>query len=120
MPFLLTLMKRALEKGGPAAAIFNDLAERCKPDKGKSDLTTQFLIERVCRTGRISDAAETLRLFMKINRFSEQTKVLFGPWIAQEALARIESPLSPDNQREVYANTSQPNNIDWPDWWEEF
>jgi len=41
-----------------------------------------------------------------------------NPWIVEAALARLgDRQLSPQEQREVWANTRTPRKVNWPAWW---
>lgn len=120
--FLLTLMKRALEKGGPAAAVFNEIAEKRAAARGEEpegeEIRTVVYLPIV--PGGVGNAAQTLGLGTKVDRYSEDVRLLLHPWIVEEALARLDRELTPEEQREIYANTRRPQTVRWPGWWSVF
>ncbi|MEO1042649.1 MAG: DUF5681 domain-containing protein [Pseudomonadota bacterium] len=120
--FLLTLTKRALEQGGPAALILNELIEKRTGGETSEEKPPmpRMIVFQAIRPGGIGYAAEAFRIGRNVDRGSERPRLLLEPWIVQQALSRLRRVLISDEQREVCKNTHQPGKVDWPDWWTEF
>lgn len=66
----------------------------------------------------ISQAILSLGMARKLYAYSSTARIVLEPWVVQEALDRFESPpLTPDEQRVVFAATRCPHKVRWPDWW---
>ena len=45
-------------------------------------------------------------------------RLLLKPFIVEAALARLERPLTLDEQKVVLRAIGDPGKVNWPDWWE--
>jgi hypothetical protein len=65
-----------------------------------------------------NQAMEALRMARKLDRRRPTARMKLEPWIVEAALARLDQPLSIEEQRTVLEATRTPKKVNWPEWWE--
>lgn len=119
--FLLYLKKQALkEGGGPAARACMALIEDAtvRNPSGASRITA--IVRVVVRPGSVTCALEPLRMARKLDPYRETARMALEPWLVEAALARLNSSLTPAEQRSITKVTRTPHKVRWPKWWSEF
>lgn len=46
-----------------------------------------------------------------------KTRILLQPFVVEAALARLDGPLSEEEQQVVLRAVGDPEKVNWPDWW---
>lgn len=47
-----------------------------------------------------------------------RTRLLLKPFLVEAALARLERPLSLDEQKVILRAVADPKQVNWPEWWQ--
>ncbi|QGX98549.1 hypothetical protein EI983_09780 [Roseovarius faecimaris] len=117
--FLLQLSKQGLEGDGAAARASLAAIEEARRRRITSQEPEGISFISVLMVGfNANQALEALRMARKLYRKRPTARMKLEPWIVEAALARLDAPLSPDEQRTVLAATRTPRKVNWPDWWE--
>ena len=77
------------------------------------------IIHVVVTSGSVTPAPAPLRMARKVDPYRETARIMLEPWIVEAALARLDRPLSPADQRIVVKATRTPHKVRWPEWWSE-
>lgn len=116
--FLLHLTRKGLQ-GDSAAARASLAAIEAAREKRGSPHEEISVIRLITISFGICTTLATLGIARKkfpLDR--ERVRWELNPWIVEAALARLGSRrLTEDEQREVWANTLTPENVQWPEWW---
>lgn len=64
------------------------------------------------------DALRSLGVATVLYRFKRTARMRLAPWAVTLALARLETPLSREDQAKVLKATQRPARVVWPEWWE--
>ena len=117
--FLLQLTKQGLEGDGAAARASLAAIEEARQRRITSDEPERIGSITWVTTGfNGNQAMESLRMARKLDRRRPTARMRLEPWIVEEALARLDEPLSIEEQRTVLEATKTPKKVIWPDWWE--
>jgi len=117
--FLLQLSKQGLEGDGAAARASLAAIEEARRRRITSQEPEAIRFITVLAAGfNANQAMEALRMARKLDRKRLTARMKLEPWIVEAALARLDAPLSPHEQRIVLAATRTPRKVNWPDWWE--
>ena len=55
----------------------------------------------------------------KLDPYRETARMVLEPWLVEDALARLDCRLTPNEQRTVVEATRTPHKVRWPEWWSE-
>jgi hypothetical protein len=113
--FMLKLAQRGVE-GDSSAARLHILGE-AKKQEGPSLPTA--IVWTIVTPGSVTGALEALRMAKKLDPYSKTARIALEPWLVEAALARLQQPLSPADQRTVVSATRTPRKVRWPEWWSE-
>ena len=69
--------------------------------------------------GSVTSELETLRMAKKLDPYRETARMVLEPWLVEDALARLDCRLTPNEQRTVVEATRTPHKVRWPEWWSE-
>jgi len=116
--FLLSIVKRGLDKGGAPLRAALAAIEQVKGD-GFDDEEIGMIVHQIVSRGSVTSALESLRMASKPERYGESAKTMLEPWLVEMALARLgDRRLTIEQQQEVVRATRTPGKVKWPDWWE--
>lgn len=117
--FLLQLTKQGLEGDGAAARASLAAIEEARRRRITSEEPEQIMSITWAITGfNGNKAMESLRMARRLDRRRPTAHIRLEPWIVEAALARLDQPLSIEEQRTVLEATRTPKKVIWPDWWE--
>lgn len=117
--FLLQLTKQGLEGDGAAARASLAVIEEARRRRITSEEPERIKFITLVAVGFNGNCAmESLRMARKLDRQRPTARMKLEPWIVEAALARLDQPLSIEEQRTVLEATRTPKKVKWPDWWE--
>jgi len=115
--FLLQLRKRALGDDGAAARAALAAIEEYESTAPPPPIT---IVRPIVDPGSVTAALEALRMAKKRDPCRETARMALEPWLVEAALARLDRPLSPAEQRIIVKATRTPHKVRWPEWWSEY
>jgi hypothetical protein len=118
--FLLHIAKKGLEGDGAAARAAMGAIEEARFRRyGRYEDALRVIVWKVVTPGSVNCALEPLRMARKLDRFSENARMMLEPWIVEVALSRLgPKRLTKEEQFKVVQATRTPRKVQWPDWWE--
>ena len=117
--FLLQLTKRALEGDDAAARASLAVIEEARERQGAGQSRISAIVLVSVAPGTVTSALEPLRMARKLDPYRETARIALEPWLVEAALARLDRPLSPADQRIIVKATRTPHKVRWPKWWSE-
>jgi hypothetical protein len=118
--FLLQLTKSGLEGDGAAARSSLEMIEQARQRQGTNQPQISSIIRKIIDPGSVTAELELLRMAKKLDPYRETAQMALEPWLVEAALARLERPLSPAEQRIVVETTRTPHKVRWPEGWSEY
>jgi hypothetical protein len=118
--FLLQLTKRALEGDGAAARESLAMIEQAREGHGVDGARLDAIVRVMVAPGSVTSALEPLRMAKKLDPYRETARMAIEPWLVEAALVRLDSKLSPAEQRTIVNATRTPRKVRWPEWWSEY
>lgn len=116
--FLLQVAKQGLEGDGPAARAMLQMIEEARRKRIAAEMPSEIDKTVIKIVGfNANQALEILRMGRKVDRYRPSAKMKLEPWIVEAALARLDVPLSVEDQRKVFEATRTPKKVRWPAWW---